>query len=45
MQDGKQPLHFACAKGHAAVAQVLLEKGAPLDVADKVSVVGEIVIS
>jgi len=34
--NGMQPLHFASAGGHCDVASVLIEKGAPLDVANKV---------
>ena len=36
-QDRKQPLHWASDCGHCDVASVLIEKGAPLDVADNVS--------
>ena len=32
-----QPLHIALKGGHMDVASVLIEKGAPVDVADKVS--------
>ena len=31
VQFGKQPLHLACKHGHAEVAQMLVDKGAPLD--------------
>ena len=34
-QNEMQPLHFASGKGHCDVASVLIEKGAPLDVADQ----------
>ena len=36
-QFGQQPLHLASDRGHCDVASVLIEKGAPLDVANKVS--------
>ena len=42
LQWGKQPLHIASGEGHVDVASLLIEKGAPLDVAGKVSgLVGE----
>ena len=34
-QFGQQPLHLASDRGHCDVASVLIEKGAPLDVADQ----------
>jgi len=33
-----QPLHHACAGGHCDMATMLVEKGAPVDAADKVRV-------
>ena len=35
-----QPLHHASGEGHVDVASLLIEKGAPVDVADKVSGAG-----
>ena len=37
MQDGCQPLHYACEDGHCDVATMLVEKGAPVDAANEVS--------
>ena len=36
-QDGRTPLLVACANGHVDVAGLLLERGAGIDVRDKVS--------
>ena len=38
VQEGRQPLHYACERGHCDVATMLVEKGAPVDAADGVSV-------
>ena len=40
LQDGQQPLHWALAGGHVDMASVLIEKGAAVDVADRVSGAG-----
>ena len=34
--DGETPLHFASMNGHAEVAKLLIEKGAPLDAKNEV---------
>ena len=38
VQEGNQPLHLACEGGHCDVATMLVEKGAPVGAADRVSV-------
>ena len=37
MQKGNTPLLFACRNGHSDVVQLLINKGASMDVTDKVS--------
>ncbi len=36
-QDGSTPLHLAAERGHAAVAQLLVAAGTPLDAPNKVT--------
>ncbi len=36
LQAGRTPLHWACQRGHTGVAELLLQKGAKVDAADKV---------
>ena len=38
MQEGNQPLHYACKSGHCDMATMLVEKGASVDAANKVRV-------
>jgi hypothetical protein len=35
LQDGQTPLLLACQQGHTEVAQLLLDRGAKVDAADK----------
>ena len=37
MQEGNTPLLLACLIGHSDVAQLLINKGASVDVTDEVS--------
>ena len=37
IQRGRTPLLCACAGGHSDIAQLLINKGASIDVADEVS--------
>ena len=37
LQDGRTPLHFAAFSGHQEAVKILADRGATIDVVDKVS--------
>ena len=42
MQDGITPLHMASQKGHTSIVSLLLDKGATVDLPEKVRMISQV---